>query len=229
MRRCVPAASHPKSASRSASRSETNPPRRWPACQRQNLAPRNPKLRQFGLLLAPDHPISCPVCTRPEATTKAMFMDDDQLLRAYAVNRSEEAFRELVRRHVAIVHGVARRQAGIDAHLADDVTQRVFMALARKADSLRDQPTLVGWLYTAARLEAARTVRSEGRRRNWEGKAADMNQAQQHEPSAEVPWDQFRPVLDDAMTQLAEADRKAVLLRFFSGRSFADVGRVFQI
>jgi RNA polymerase sigma factor (sigma-70 family) len=158
-----------------------------------------------------------------------MFMDDNQLLLSYAVHRSEEAFRELVRRHVAIVHGVARRQVGIDAHLADDVTQRVFIALARKADSLRDQPTLVGWLYTAARLEAARTVRSEGRRRNWEGKAANMNQSQTPEASPEVSWDQFRPVLDDAMSQLAEADRNAVLLRFFSGRSFTDVGHVFQI
>jgi len=79
-----------------------------------------------------------------------MSMDDDQLLRAYAAHRSEDAFRELVRRHVAVVHGVARRQAGIDAHLADDVAQRVFIALARKADSLCDQTTLVGWLYTAA-------------------------------------------------------------------------------
>jgi RNA polymerase sigma factor (sigma-70 family) len=158
-----------------------------------------------------------------------MSMDDDQLLRSYAAHRSEEAFHELVRRHVALVHGVARRQAGIDAHLAEDVTQRVFIALARKAASLHDQPTIVGWLYTAARLEAARAVRSEARRRNWEEKAADMNSSPSHESPAEVSWDQFRPVLDEAMAKLEEADRNAVLLRFFSGRSYADVARVFQI
>ena len=62
-----------------------------------------------------------------------MAPDDDQLLQAYARERSEEAFRELVRRHLPLVQGVARRQAGIDAHLADDVAQRVFVALARKA------------------------------------------------------------------------------------------------
>lgn len=156
-----------------------------------------------------------------------MSMTDDQLLRAYADDRSEEAFRELVRRHIAVVHGVARRQAGIGAHLADDVTQRVFIALARKADALRAQATLVGWLYTAARLEAARAVRSEARRRNWEEKAGPMNSPPTEE--TQVSWEQLRPVLDAAMAELGEADRNAVLLRFFSGRSFAEVGRVFQI
>jgi RNA polymerase sigma factor (sigma-70 family) len=158
-----------------------------------------------------------------------MSMDDEQLLRSYATHRSEEAFRELVRRHIAVVHGVARRQAGIDVNLADDVTQRVFIALAQKADSLHGRTTLVGWLYTAARLEAARAARTEARRRKWEGKAGDMNPVQTEEEADVVSWEQLRPVLDAAIAQLGETDRNAILLRFFSGRSFAEVGRVFQI
>ncbi len=158
-----------------------------------------------------------------------MPMDDAQLLRSYAVDRSEEAFRDLVRRHAAIVHGVARRQPGIDPHLADDVTQRVFIALARKANALCEQPTLVGWLYLAARLEAARVVRSEARRRTHEEKADDMIPAHADDSAGTLSWSQLRPVLDDAMAQLRETDRNAVLLRFFSGQSFADIGRVFQI
>jgi RNA polymerase sigma factor (sigma-70 family) len=158
-----------------------------------------------------------------------MSMDDHQLLRAYAADRSEEAFRELVRRHAAIVHGVARRQPGISAHLADDVTQSVFITLARKADTLRDEQTLVGWLYLAARFEAARAARSEARRRNREEKANDMNPAQSDDSAADVSWEQLRPVLDDAMAQLDDEDRSAVLLRFFSGQTFAEVGRIFQI
>jgi RNA polymerase sigma factor (sigma-70 family) len=158
-----------------------------------------------------------------------MFMDDDQLLRSYVADRSEAVFRELVRRHIAIVHAAARRQAGIDAHLADDVTQRVFITLAKKADSLRDHATLVGWLYTAARLEAARAARTEARRRNWEQRASEMNPTKTDPLEEHVSWEQLRPVLDAAMAQLAEADRTAVLLRFFSGQSFADVGRIFQI
>ncbi len=158
-----------------------------------------------------------------------MSMDDDQLLRAYVLDRSEAAFREVVRRHIAVVQGVVRRQAGIDAHLADDVTQRVFIALARKAHALRDRATLVGWLYTAARLEAARAVRSEARRRNRETGAGAMNDSPTEESPAALSWEQLQPVLDDAMAQLGETERNAVLLRFFSGRSFAEVGGVLRI
>lgn len=157
-----------------------------------------------------------------------MPMDDDQLLRAYVTDRSEDAFRELVRRHIAVVHGVARRQAGIDAHLADDVTQRVFVLLARKAPTLTGHATLVGWLYTAARLEALRAARTEARRRNRETQAADMNGPQDC-AGAEPAWEKLQAVLDDAMSRLGAADREAVLLRYFSGRSFAEVGRALHI
>jgi RNA polymerase sigma factor (sigma-70 family) len=155
-------------------------------------------------------------------------MDDAQLLRTYVTARSEDAFRDLVRRHIAIVHGVARRQAGIDAHLADDVTQRVFVILAQKAPALSGHASLVGWLYTTARLESLRAARSEARRRNRETKAGDMN-APQDSAGAAPAWQELQPVLDDAMRRLGAADREAVLLRYFSGHSFADVGRALQI
>jgi RNA polymerase sigma factor (sigma-70 family) len=158
-----------------------------------------------------------------------MPMDDAELLRSYLAERSEAAFRELVRRHGALVHGVARRQAGIDAHLADDVTQRVFLALARKADAVRDPAALVGWLYQAARFEAARTIRTEARRRQREEAAHAMNESPSPESAPELAWEKLQPVLDDAMAQLDEPERNAVLLRFFSQRSFAEVGRMFQI
>ncbi|HUR60419.1 MAG TPA: sigma-70 family RNA polymerase sigma factor, partial [Opitutaceae bacterium] len=155
-------------------------------------------------------------------------MDDAQLLRAYVTDRSEDAFRELVRRHIAVVHGVARRQAGIDAHLADDVTQRVFVLLAQKAPAVAGHASLVGWLYTAARLESLRAARGEARRRNRETQAIDMNAPHDRAPG-EPAWEELQPVLDDAMSQLGAADRDAVLLRYFSGRSFAEVGRALDI
>lgn len=157
-----------------------------------------------------------------------MPMDDAQLLRAYVTDRSEDAFRELVRRHIAVVHGVARRQAGIDLHLADDVTQRVFVLLGQKAAALNGHASLVGWLYTAARLESLRAARTEARRRNRETNAVDMNDPQDFTGGGPA-WDTLQPVLDDAMSRLGAADREAVLLRYFSGRSFAEVGRALQI
>src|SRR6266511_3993857 len=62
-------------------------------------------------------------------------MNDFELLRCYAEDRSEAAFAELVKRYIDFVYSAAFRQVGGDAHLADDVTQSVFVDLARKAGS----------------------------------------------------------------------------------------------
>ena len=62
--------------------------------------------------------------------------DDSELLRRYAEARSQDAFAELVQRHLTLVYSTALRQAGGDAHLAQDVTQMVFTDLARKAAAL---------------------------------------------------------------------------------------------
>ena len=80
-----------------------------------------------------------------------MMDDDAALLRRYAADRTEEAFAELVRRHVDFVYSAALRQANGDVHLAQDATQQVFTDLARKAAVLADRPVLAGWLFTSTR------------------------------------------------------------------------------
>ncbi|MGA2179858.1 MAG: sigma factor [Verrucomicrobiota bacterium] len=89
---------------------------------------------------------------------------DCELLRRYAGTKSEEAFAELVRRHVNLVYSAALRQVNGDVHLAQDVAQTVFTDLARKAVSLLRRSTLTGWLYTSAHFAAAKAVRTEQRR-----------------------------------------------------------------
>lgn len=152
-------------------------------------------------------------------------MDDPTLLRAYRDDGSEDAFRELVRRHLPVVHGAALRQVNGDAHLAQDVAQRVFIALARKAGRLMRQQSIVGWLYTAARFEAARVVRTELRRRRREEQAMVMNSPEPDEPS----FAHLAPILDATMSELGHGDREAILLRYFSGQSFAEIGRTLQV
>jgi RNA polymerase sigma factor (sigma-70 family) len=149
--------------------------------------------------------------------------DDSSLLRRYVDERSEAAFAELVRRHLDLVYSVALRQTNGDAALAQDVAQSVFTALARKAGELASRRVLGGWLYRTAQFTAIDFVRSESRRRARETEAHVM-QLSQNESSTPTDWEKLRPALDRTIGELCDDDRDAVVLRFFEGKSFAEVG-----
>jgi len=150
-------------------------------------------------------------------------MNDTELLRRFANLRDQDAFAELVRRHVNFVYSAALRQVNGDIHLAQDVTQRVFTDLARKAATLAGRRVLAGWLFVSTRFAAAKMVRGERRRQAREQEAHMMNKFL-NDSGANDSWERVRPVLDEALGELTEADREAIFLRFFEGREFAEVG-----
>jgi len=154
--------------------------------------------------------------------------DDAELLRRYALDRSQDAFAELVSRHLDFVYAVAYRRVGGDAHLAQEVSQSVFLALAAKAAALADRPVLTGWLHTATRLEAIQTVRHEQRRLQREQTAHSMLELNRDSASAD-DWHRLRPVIDDAIGELNDRDREAVLMRFFEERPFSEIGARLRI
>ena len=147
---------------------------------------------------------------------------DSQLLRAYAEHRSEAAFAELVRRHVDFVYSAALRMV-CDSHLAEDVTQGVFVALAKNFAQLADRPVLSGWLHRTAQNIAAQTVRTDVRRRAREQEAVAMNELLSAEPNA--LWEHIAPHLDAAIGELSEADRDALLLRYFERMSAREMAQ----
>jgi RNA polymerase sigma factor (sigma-70 family) len=147
---------------------------------------------------------------------------DAELLSRYARQRDESAFSELVRRHVHLVHAAAARQSGGDAHLADDVTQAVFIVLARRAGDVAID-RLPAWLLTTARLCAKDAVRRRIRREQHEQRAASMRPTA-IESAPDAALHEISPHLDHALCQLRPRDRTAVALRFLENRSMADVG-----
>lgn len=151
---------------------------------------------------------------------------DQQLLLDYSERRSEPAFAELVRRHVDLIYSAAFRMVR-DTHLAEDVTQSVFMALAKSAPQLADCRVLSGWLHHAAQNLAANVVRSEVRRRNREQEAVAMNELLSTQ--SEASWEAIAPHLDAALGELNEADRDALLLRYFEKKSASEMAGVLGI
>ena len=156
-------------------------------------------------------------------TMAAARTEDRELLRRFADERAEDAFAELVTRHIGLVHSAALRQVGGNTASAADVTQAVFTEVARQAGRLSQHPALVGWLYTTTHRMAACHVRSETRRQRREQEAYAMQELHR-DPEPSPDWPRLRPVIDSAMHDLPEADRIAVLLRHFEQRSFTEVG-----
>jgi RNA polymerase sigma factor (sigma-70 family) len=159
--------------------------------------------------------------------------DDAELLRAY-LDGSEAAFSELVRRHISLVHSTALRLVNNDLHLAQDVTQRVFSDLARKASTVvrrvcKRREALPGWLYTSTRFAAATAVRANQRRKKYEEKALAMSETMSTAEENNGDWETVRPALDDAMNQLSVNDRDAVILRFFQNEELKSIGDVLGL
>ncbi|HSY17656.1 MAG TPA: sigma-70 family RNA polymerase sigma factor, partial [Candidatus Acidoferrales bacterium] len=149
---------------------------------------------------------------------------DQQLICDYARHQTEAAFAELVRRHIEFVYSAAVRMVR-DTHLAEDVTQGVFVALAQQARHLIDRPVLNGWLHRTAQNLAANVVRADVRRRTREQEAATMNELLSSDAS-DVSWDQIAPELDTALGELNEADRDALLLRYFQRKSAQEMAYI---
>jgi uncharacterized protein (TIGR03435 family) len=150
-----------------------------------------------------------------------MTPDDMELVRQYAGQQSESAFATLVSRHAGLVYSAAVRQVR-DPQMAEEITQAVFIILARKAGSLTQKTILPGWLYRAACYTANSARKQEHRRQLREQKA--YMQSMLEDTHADAAWEQMAPLLEEAMLRLGQTDRAALVLRFFEGRSLNEVG-----
>jgi len=147
-------------------------------------------------------------------------MDDRELLQEYRERQSENAFTELVARHVRLVYATALRLTR-ERQAAEDVVQAVFLQLAQKSWMVRDGNTLPGWLYRTTYRTALNELRKEQRRRERETEA--MNNAEL-ESGADPMLAQLLPLLDEALRQLNPVDQNLIIQRFFENKSLREAG-----
>jgi len=148
-----------------------------------------------------------------------MTVDDMDLVREYVCSQSESAFATLVNRYTNLVYSAALRQSR-DPQLAEEVTQAVFILFARKAASLGRDTILPSWLYRTACYVSKTALKQQIGRQHREQEAY----MQSNEIEMAMVWEQVSPFLDEAMLRLSRADRDALILRFFEGRSLNEVG-----
>lgn len=150
-------------------------------------------------------------------------ISDKALLERFAAGRDEDAFRVLVKRYSGLVFHTARRSLG-DPSLAEDVSQRVFVSLAKKAGKVaRGSAPLPSWLHHATLLEA-KTVR-RGESRHARRKEALMNAPADPPEAVDAAWRDALPHLDAAIDSLPESDRHVLLLHFVNELSFPEISR----
>lgn len=151
---------------------------------------------------------------------------DMELVRKFVRQSSEEAFSELVRRHINLVYSVALRFTG-NSEDAQDVAQAVFIIFAKKSPSLLDRSVLTGWLYEATRFAATGVLRRRVRRQTHEQEA--YMQSTLNENDSEGVWQQLVPHLEGAMSRLGEGDRTLLALRFYENKSGAEAAALLGI
>jgi RNA polymerase sigma factor (sigma-70 family) len=159
--------------------------------------------------------------------------DDMRLLRLYAEGGDERAFSTLVSRHMSWVYSACCRGLK-DRHLAEDAAQAVFLILARRAKNISPKVRLSGWLFKTTRFAVADARKRETRHQRRQELAAQRTTekmiAAENLTAAEAQlWEVVAPNMDDALAYLCEKDRQAVVLHFFEGLSFSEMGPILGL
>jgi RNA polymerase sigma factor (sigma-70 family) len=148
------------------------------------------------------------------------MLTDSDLLRRYVDDADQPSFAELVERHLRIVFNAALRRVNGNRALAEEATQLVFSQLAAKTPRLVNHPSLLAWLYTSTRYAATVLIRREQRIAARQHSAAAMPIQDNDGPN----WETLRPFIDESIDRLSRQHRQAVLLRYFAGKSYAEIG-----
>lgn len=160
------------------------------------------------------------VSASKSTTAPATFeVPDTELLQAWVRHQRQADFTEIVRRHLGLVRGIARRQVGRE--LADDTAQMVFAILARKAPGLTELRSLGSWLHRVTMLQCKGVIRGQIRDRRSQQSAMESARL----ADARDPLGELLPYLDSAISDLPDSDRELIHLRYGERLTFPEMAR----
>ncbi|HTQ38368.1 MAG TPA: RNA polymerase sigma factor [Pirellulales bacterium] len=167
---------------------------------------------------------------------------DEALLLEHRLRGSRRAFEELVQRYERELYSYLRRYLS-DATLAEDVFQATFLQLHLKAEQFEEGRKVRPWLYTIATNQAIDAQRRNRRhkmvsldRRGHSqelqdnvGSLLDLLTSKEPQAADNLETDERRQWVRQAIAQLPDALREAVLLVYYQGMKYREAAEVLDI
>jgi RNA polymerase sigma-70 factor, ECF subfamily len=167
---------------------------------------------------------------------------DEALLAEYRVHQNRQAFEQLVHRYERELYSYLRRYLS-DATLAEDVFQATFLQLYLKADQFEEGRKVRPWLYTIATNQAIDAQRRNRRHkmvsldrrgpsqevRDEVGSLVDLLTSKEPGAAANLEGQERRQWIQQAVDELPEALREAVLLVYYQGLKYREAASVLGI
>jgi RNA polymerase sigma-70 factor, ECF subfamily len=167
---------------------------------------------------------------------------DEELLAEYRLHQNRQAFEQLVHRYERELYSYLRRYLS-DATLAEDVFQATFLQLYLKADQFEEGRKVRPWLYTIATNQAIDAQRRNRRHkmvsldrrgpsqevRDEVGSLVDLLTSKEPGAAANLEGQERRQWIQQAVDELPEALREAVLLVYYQGLKYREAASVLGI
>jgi RNA polymerase sigma-70 factor (ECF subfamily) len=154
-------------------------------------------------------------------------------LRAKLPGRDREALERFYEVYFDRVYGYVRRMLGED-HTAEDVTQDVFMHIQRSIHTYDPRLEPGPWVFTIATNKVRDFWRSRRRKESDLELSLDDDEPRRELPSKEpgplprLEQEELELQLSRAIDALPPGMRETLLLRYFEGLSFEEIGARIQ-
>ena len=158
-----------------------------------------------------------------------MKNDDAQLIQRILAG-DQSAFNALVQKYQKPVHAFVWRKIG-DYHIAEEITQDIFLRVYQKLDTLKNQDSFAGWLYViAARYCFAWLEKKRIPMKSLEAMPAeeleDLAYTQHHENQQnEIASERQREAVEHLLQKLPASERTTITLHYFDDMTCEDISQ----
>ncbi len=146
---------------------------------------------------------------------------DEELMRRLFYG-DKLAFEALFDRYGDLVYSTALRVLR-DAHLAQDISQEIFVRIWRKPESyVAERGRFLTWLISITRNRAVDEVRSRGRRQRYETASPEEQErelpaGEENDPALNAQLAEQAHVVRAALAELPPEQREVIELAYFGG------------